>query len=267
MRTVLIVEDEKAIRAGLLAMVAAAPVKVETALACRNGVEALDILQSRAVDIMITDIRMPKMDGIELVRRAGALPSPPLILVVSGYSDFDYAVDVFRHGVRDYLLKPIERERLFALLVSLEDELCAVRLEKKKSCAMERLAGLLAEDPESIPLRKIQDAVLFAEAYFRSDINMAVASNHVSMNYSQFSALFKAYTGSSFPDHLRNLRLIESRRLLAETSLSLSRVAEMSGFKDEKHFSKRFKQEIGVSPGDFRRGLRAIPSPWLIAPM
>ena len=474
MKSLLIVEDEKAIRAGLRAMVANAPVVVENIIECRNGAEAMDILQNQAVDVMITDIRMPKMDGIELIRRAGELQSPPIIVVISGFSEFDYAVDVLRQGVRDYLLKPIERERVYELLATLNAELDAKSRERGNKLAMNshmlrsimlgvetgpddfkaiselcgdffcgnyvavcmassslpetgsfyrfddiegktvllvpetyiselkstylkgrcagisgaknglnllreayieslqarkrafmrgdtqdyeempdqstqekceaataeqivsmlgagkaaeatgllgrmlyfaqndrisaetllvfleqmtaglahafahipsamgelkeladvlrfetaydyytelcgwivRLSDILANDLENRNMRSIRIAVEYVGEHFRSQINMAVASNYISMNYTQFSNLFKQYTGSSFSDYLKNLRLAESRRLLGDPSLSVRKVGEMSGFKNEKHFLKCFKQETGVSPSAYRQNLR-----------
>jgi two-component system response regulator YesN len=86
---------------------------------------------------------------------------------------------------------------------------------------------------------------------------MATASNYISMNYSQFSALFKEYAGKSFSDYLLNTRLTESRRLLADESISIGRVSKLSGFKNEKHFMRCFKKETGVSPGEYRRNLQA----------
>lgn len=112
MKTMLIVEDEKMIRQGIHVMVNRSNVEIEEVLECRNGLEALDILKRCKVDVMFTDIRMPKMDGIELVKAAKKLKKPPKIVVLSGYDDFNYAVEMLKHGVEDYILKPIKREKI-----------------------------------------------------------------------------------------------------------------------------------------------------------
>ena len=91
MKTVLIVEDEKLIRNGIKTMVQRSGVPVENILDCANGELALEILKNQPVDVMFTDIRMPKMDGIELVSCAMELPTPPLMVAISGYDDFSYA--------------------------------------------------------------------------------------------------------------------------------------------------------------------------------
>ena len=141
MRTVLIAEDEKLIRKGLEAMVRRAPVPVEEILLAKDGEEALEILRRQAVDVLITDIRMPRMDGIALTEQAAALPNPPLVLVVSGYDDFNYAVSMLRQGVHDYLLKPVERQRLFEALEKLEEKL-KERQEKEQAASSQYLHAI-----------------------------------------------------------------------------------------------------------------------------
>lgn len=133
MKTVLVVEDEKLIRKGLATMIRRAPTPVETVLEAKNGLQALEILHEQPVDVMITDIRMPGMDGIELVNRTRSLPHVPLCVVVSGYDDFNYAVEMMRGGVKDYLLKPVERERLYRVLSSLDDALRTAEKEQQTS--------------------------------------------------------------------------------------------------------------------------------------
>ena len=122
MNKILIAEDEKFIRMGLKTMVQRAPIPVGEILEARDGEEALELLRQHTVDLLITDIRMPKMDGIQLVNQLGIMGLCPMILVVSGYDDFSYAVEMLRSGASDYLLKPVERERLYEALEKLEEQ-------------------------------------------------------------------------------------------------------------------------------------------------
>ena len=120
MNTLLVVEDEKLIRQGIVAMIRRSSVPGEEILECRNGEEALEILRKRRVDVMFTDIRMPKMDGLTLVNEMEELSQKPVVIVLSGYDEFSYAVEMMKHGVRDYILKPIKRETIEQLLENLE---------------------------------------------------------------------------------------------------------------------------------------------------
>ncbi|WP_277713190.1 response regulator [Paenibacillus mucilaginosus] len=123
MRTLMIVDDEKNIRLGLSAMISREfPEKYRIELAC-DGAEALAKLEGGGTDLLITDIRMPKMDGIALMKRIREMDRRPLLLVLSGHDDFAYAKEAIQCEVKGYLLKPIVREELFAALRRLEGEL------------------------------------------------------------------------------------------------------------------------------------------------
>lgn len=120
MQTLLIVEDEKLIRRGIATMAERSSVHIDEIIESRNGVEALEILKSRRIDTVFMDIRMPKMDGLELIKHIDELEEKPDVVVLSGYDDFNYAVEMLKHGVFDYVLKPVKRETIEELLVNLE---------------------------------------------------------------------------------------------------------------------------------------------------
>ncbi|WP_164472622.1 response regulator [Cohnella candidum] len=123
MRTLLIADDERNIRVGLKAMIEREfPDRYRIELAA-DGKQALAICEAEPFDIVITDIRMPEMDGIELIRALASRPSVPALLILSGYDDFQYAKEAIKHKVKEYLLKPIVREDLFAALDRIETEL------------------------------------------------------------------------------------------------------------------------------------------------
>ena len=101
MKTLMIVEDEKLIRQGIKSMVLRSGVDVEEIIECNNGLAALEILEKQNVDVMFTDIRMPKMDGISLVKEIQKMTKKPLIAAISGFDEFDYAVEMMRNGVSE----------------------------------------------------------------------------------------------------------------------------------------------------------------------
>ena len=490
MNTLLVVEDEKLIRQGIVAMIRRSSVPVEEILECRNGEEALEILRKQRVDVMFTDIRMPKMDGLTLVNKMEELSQKPVVIVLSGYDEFSYAVEMMKHGVRDYILKPIKRETIEQLLENLERELSETREteEEEERCFLNQLrylmmnaemaeekewmdmesrirryigndsfrilltskangerfskcSGILLEgveggvlyllpEPEAerimkekderfclgvgkehrsvmeIPeayqeallaremafiqknpveeyqkkcfeekpelaqfqekfilqvptdradtmLRKMRnwyfeaahqrvspyqlltvteaickeldlfyrvpekqekcprplqyrDADLFLDAFeewihvYReslksqtagkekmeeakkaagsepllkllpyknkkagivttgNDLNMAMVSNHICMNYSLFSAAFKEHTGVNFVNYLKEIRIAEAKRLLIQTEDKITEIAKQVGFENDKHFMKSFKTACGVSPSEFRKDYKMV---------
>lgn len=463
-------------------MVQRSGVPVEMIMECQNGELAWDILKSKEVDVMFTDIRMPKMDGIELVHLANTLEKPPLIVAISGYDDFSYAVEMLRSGVREYILKPVERDKIADILKKLNEEIegrnlksrkdkdfglkevrqlverpslpeerigeiaerygeiffdgpykvyvavkgtfkdetegivfaevydsdvlvaetasgydaeklsdvCAgisdeytglVNLRKAYEEALKRrknafVTGLLTdsgaglkEAPEALKIQarrlieeaslmqrlqlvgtkredeldeqwgklftetkrgnlsydefeiaikdftenvkkiyknsitdeaseglerlknvlsfedideyreslmewimklresicesddseakmKIKAAVEYVKENYMKDLNMAVVSNYISMNYSMLSYLFKQYTGTNFVNYLKDIRIREAKKLLTETDMKIIEVSRAVGYDNEKHFMKTFRAECGVSPGEFRKNMQ-----------
>lgn len=484
MNTVLIVEDEKMIRQGLKSMIQSSGVPIQTIIECSNGQMALEVLQSQQVDVMFTDIRMPKMDGITLVQEMQRFPRKPLTVVISGYDDFSYAVEMLRMGVKEYILKPIDREQILSImhkmdkeLIHMEEEqntlkqagyqqlrfLCTAsqvtkqdeelvskyyqgsflereylvcccsyegeeeeqgnsylylhnvgghdlfligsenrefllknelrnsyvgfsqpvsgipslkkaygqailgrqkafvqavkvvdyeeglmqpkeqtKLEEEESRRLESAVHILGTErveevveliqnyvrqvqsgglgPDEFAQRmklmleriaanyenalkvrkesimelqdiyryqtitdyvktltdwmrrfhdliseefddyknkqKIQQAVSYIHENYNKDLNMAVVSNYISMNYSLFSYAFKQYTGTNFVNFLKDLRMQEARRLLETTDMRVNEISQAVGYENDKHFMKIFKAALGVSPTEYRKSVQ-----------
>lgn len=139
MKKLLIVDDEKNIRVGLKIMIEREFPSAYTIIMASNGAEALDVFKTDGADIIITDIRMPVMDGITLLERlsveAGGENSPAVV-ILSGHDDFEYAKCAIRYRVKDYLLKPIRRDELFEILQQIhkdqeEQELSFKKIERE----------------------------------------------------------------------------------------------------------------------------------------
>lgn len=154
MDKVLIAEDEKMIRKGLKALVERSGVPVGEVLEARNGEEALEIIATQTIDLLITDVRMPRMDGMELMQRLKKMDHAPRVLVVSGYDDFVYAVTMLRAGAHDYLLKPVQREDFYRAMNKIqalldEDAFCAgKRVEQQRMTLQYLMLNPLREEGE-----------------------------------------------------------------------------------------------------------------------
>jgi len=119
MRKVLIVDDEKYIRAGLRSMIQRTNTQFDRFVECTNGREALEYIMQDKFDLIITDIRMPQMDGLELMKEIQRIKYSVPIIILSGYDDFHYAVEAIKYGAKAYLLKPVDRMELFNILKKL----------------------------------------------------------------------------------------------------------------------------------------------------
>lgn len=123
MFNVMLVDDEPLVREFLRAHFRLHHPEWTVAAEAMDGQEAWEKLQQHGVDLIISDIKMPVMDGIELSRRVHRMAAPPSMLILSGYDEFALAQEALRSGVRDYLLKPVVREELAEAVQSLTSEL------------------------------------------------------------------------------------------------------------------------------------------------
>jgi two-component system response regulator YesN len=119
MYNILIADDEPMIRKGLQKLIQQSGQPVAGLRLAENGEDALQQIREERPDFLFTDIRMPRMDGLELCRQVSELDSDIHIVVVSGYSDFEYAQKCLSYGVKEYLLKPISKKTVDAALVKL----------------------------------------------------------------------------------------------------------------------------------------------------
>ncbi|MDF2934911.1 MAG: two component AraC family transcriptional regulator [Paenibacillaceae bacterium] len=121
MRKIVIVDDEPVIRKGLSVMVRQIIGPAADIRLAADGEEALALMMEDQPDYLFTDIRMPRMDGLELCRRLAAMDTVTQIVVVSGYGDFEYARQCVSYGVKEYLLKPVGRAELQKTIAKLEE--------------------------------------------------------------------------------------------------------------------------------------------------
>jgi len=125
MMNILIVDDQKPIRDGLVAMLGQFDLEPESIHSAASGLEALSLLRQLPVQLVITDIRMPDMDGLTLIERAREEQLPAEFLIISGYSDFAYAQRAIGLRAKGYLLKPVNREELLAAVLRIQQEIQA----------------------------------------------------------------------------------------------------------------------------------------------
>ena len=105
---------------------------------------------------------------------------------------------------------------------------------------------------------KMEEAISYIRENYAKDLNMAMVSNHICMNYSLFSAAFKEHTGVNFVNYLKEIRIAEAKRLLIQTEDKITEIAKQVGFENDKHFMKSFKTACGVSPSEFRKDYKMV---------
>lgn len=147
--TLLIVDDESQIRSGLRTIIPWQEYSVSLIGCASSGVEALDMIRYYEPDIVITDIQMPGMSGLELIERARQEQFDCSFVILSGYDDFQYAKTAIRYGVEDYLLKPISIQELTSLVIKLKE-----RILEKRDFHTDQLSTLKQLRHAQVSLRK-----------------------------------------------------------------------------------------------------------------
>ncbi|MDL2301914.1 AraC family transcriptional regulator [Lachnospiraceae bacterium OttesenSCG-928-D06] len=112
---------------------------------------------------------------------------------------------------------------------------------------------LIMEFEDNRNKEKINNAIQYIHENYHKDLNMAMVSNYVSMNYSLFSIAFKQYTQVNFVNYLKSIRIKEAKKLLETTDMKVLDISRGVGYENEKHFMKLFKEICGVSPSEYRK--------------
>jgi len=150
MTRLLIVDDEAAIRKGLQETIEWERYGIRSVTTASNGAEALEALRREEADIVIADIRMPLMDGLELVAAMKSNGIGSKVVIISGYDDFEYARQAMRMGVQEYLLKPVDIDELLNVVLRIGSERKRERHEATLRWFVGRVAGA-AEDIAAEP--------------------------------------------------------------------------------------------------------------------
>lgn len=215
-----------------------------------NGMMALEMLEREQFDVLITDIRMPGLTGLELVERLNELQQKPFCIFISGYSEFAYAQKAIQFEAVDYLLKPLEKTAIIAAV----ERALERRDEKLEQERMKKMVDIqLAELEQETSHSEINKALDYVRANIHEPISVKQLAEMVHMNASYFSQLFKEQMGISFSDYLTRQRLQLAKRLLLTTALSIQEIAEQTGYQTDRYFIRVFRAHEGISPAQFRK--------------
>jgi two-component system response regulator YesN len=245
--SVVIVDDEKWLIIDLLKSVAWEEYGFEVESYYTSSTAALEKICEIKPEVVFTDIRMPKLNGIELVEEARKAGINSEFVIISAYADFESAQKAIQLSVADYLLKPINIKALTELLITLKE-----RLDNKAASNVETVTS----EETSI---KYDNSASFSRItnYIKEHASEEIYLSHISekfyINKNYLCHLFQKNLNMTFSQYLRTLRVEEAKRLLKETSLSLEEIASVTGIGDNFYFNKVFKKLEGVSPGAYRK--------------
>ncbi|MDR2144685.1 MAG: response regulator [Treponema sp.] len=241
MYTMLVADDEPWIRERIIRSIDWAGAGAIVAGEAADGEEALRLCQKLRPDIVITDIRMPGINGLDFIKALRENGINAKIIIISGYGEFEYAQRAIKLGASDYILKPVENDELLAIVKK-----CIRELEPET-----RKKPFLNYTPETGGGRKrntIEMALAFIREHYSRPITLTDISKDVRLNPSYFSKLFKDSTGISFSRYLTRFRMEKAVELMNDPTRRISEIANMVGYENVQYFIRVFKSFTGISP-------------------
>lgn len=239
--SILLVEDEYYLRQAIKHIIEESDDSFRVIAEATNGEEAIDILKKESIHIVITDIQMPVMDGLALSKHIKNAYPDIIVIILTGYAEFDYVQEAIRQGVFDYLTKPVSEDNISTVLIR-----ASAKLSKLYELPDEAIAS--SGNPETI----VNDAVSFIQEHYMEDIDFGKISEELGFSPAYLTKIFKKYTGMTPIKMLTEVRIHNAKNLLLNTGLSVQEIGEKVGYPDQFHFSKTFRKVVDMNPTAYR---------------
>ena len=255
MLTALIVEDESLMREYLMMNLNNIHNQWVAAACARDGIEATALLNEQHFDLVITDIKMPRMGGLELATHISSnIPNTDIILL-TGYDEFNFARTAIRIGVADYLLKPLRDGELHSIL----DRLASKRNNSDmngdltKNITLQSQAAVKSDVVAGNPNILIQRVRNYIERHYCEQISLSEVADLMDVNPTYLSSIFESEQGESYSKYVLLLRIERAALLLRTHPVgNISDIATDVGYLSAKHFISVFKKYYGMTPSEFR---------------
>lgn len=233
----IIVDDEPKIARGILKLVSERDGYKAVGIFCEAS-EALAFIMQNPVDVVITDICMPEISGLELIRQIRLINEKMHIVILSGYADFAYAQQAIALGVTRYLLKPTNPDELINVL---EDIRALSSVTESEPDELTEINNLV-----------VRNAVSYIKEKYANRFSLKSMAEELFVSPNYLCELFKRHTGKNITEYLSDYRLHQAGKYLKQVACKVSDVSALVGYKDVKYFSTAFKKKFGMTPLEYR---------------
>lgn len=239
----IIVEDERNIRVRLKQHFDWKAYNINIVADFDNGQSALEYIRCHPVSIVMTDIRMPRMTGLELAEQLNNTFPKIIIVFITAYDDFEYAQQAIEYNVRGYLLKPIMKEHFQHTMSKI-----SALLKEESDESRDRVLHVDKNYPSYV-----QFSIEYAYEHYHEPISLKDIAEKLFINEAYFSNLFSQATGMRYMHFVNLIRINKAAQLLKETLLSSKEISDKVGFMSHSYFNRVFKQQKGISPLMYRK--------------
>lgn len=251
-KNIVIVDDEPRTRQGLQRTLESWNNGDFTILAAESGEDVLRIAEEKKIHILLSDIRMPEMTGLQLLKTLKEKGMSPVVIMISAYSEFEYAQEALRLGVVNYLLKPLGKKKLIEAV----EEAVKIMEKQARVGMIEKVVDKKIVDANT-KMDSVNDtirkAISYIDQHLKDEFTLKDVAAHVHLNSSYFSVLFKEQVNMNFSEYVTRRRIQRAKELVITTNLPINEIAEEAGYKTSKYFIKIFKEIEGMTPSTYRK--------------
>ena len=240
---ILIAEDEERARRGLRSVLTSLSEDYEVVAEASNGKQALELLQILKPDVVFTDLKMPFLDGMGLIKAGIAAGACTKYAIVSAYEEFEVARQAISLGVKEYLVKPVTYDELKDTMERLD------AAQKGKPQLIDKT--LKERYPDVHPL--VRKSLGFIEKGYSSKISQKELAANLGISQEYFCYLFNKDMGETFSHFLKNYRIEVAKKLLLNGELPKEEIPYSVGFSDSKYFNKVFREVEGCTMTEYIR--------------
>ncbi len=266
MYKVMIIDDEETIRQGLRSVINWEEHNCSIIGEAEDGDEGVQLITELKPDIIFTDVRMPGLNGLEMIAKIKELNHQCIIIIMTGFREFEYAQQAVRLGAFRLLLKPTNTEELLQAIddgvaelkkqVSSQNELSNLRTKLKELYGItqnvKEAPSAEANETASNSKYLVAKAIEILKTNYYKDLDLKAVSDQLYISTWHLSKLLKKETGSNFIDILNEIRIDESKKLLLSPKLKIYEIAEKVGYVDVPYFTKLFKKHTGQTPMEYK---------------
>lgn len=249
MYKVMVVDDEIWTVKGIIASCHWGELGCKVVFDTTSPIEALNYMEENEVDIVLVDINMDEMNGLDLIKEARMKGFNVEFIIISGYSEFEYARSALQYGVFDYILKPVDRKILNDTIHNLVRS-----IQFKEDTHSQSIWMNIKKDKDDDKDESIQEILDYIQEHYHKNIYLSDLAHEFFYNQSYISSLFKKHLDKTFTEYLKDIRMAKACVLLLETEDSITDIANQVGYSDYCYFSKIFKKTYGITPLQYRKG-------------
>lgn len=208
-----------------------------------NGSQGMELCRRELPDIIITDIKMPGLNGLDFISEAQQIVPCARFIIVSAFELFSYAQTAISLNVQAYLVKPV---RSAVIVDTVLQAVQSIEKDRNHPKFQQR------EQEEAVGYDMVERAKLYIDSHIHQEISLGDVAACVNLSPSYFSRLFKKEVGMAFVDYVRYMKVEKAKLLLTTTNQKVYEIAEDLGYQSVRYFIAIFKAAQGETPQEYR---------------